>query len=245
LRHHQSAVGSLHVALRREVDFTLGQLFASSRVERELISALRRKQTGSEAGLFVLDNHARANRPRGDDPFVTRNAAIGRRGAVFPDQCAVAGLQTEREAVVRAEVHATVPQRRRESNRAFGKERPTLPPRPLIETINLVIRRRAEVNRVAVRHDVHGVIERRARFEPSFVVPEILIGRRRPRGLRRVASLIDPRLRKRQFELLRGDARASVVVHVRRPARDCIGQQLSGGTCFIGANAGLATTHNK
>ena len=167
--------------------------------------------------LTVQDHDSGADRPQRDQATVARNSPVGLVSAVLPDEPPIVDRQAVHTAVVRAHVDSLAVNRRRQPDWSFGEEGPLLLAGVQIETVHLVVGGRAKKDSLPVGHHVVRAIVGDTGLEPVAVVPEILLGRRRPGRSRCVGRPVRPDELQRQRQHVLGYARARGVVHIGGP----------------------------
>ena len=218
----ERGLGGQQVSLGRDAAL---RLFAAGVVAPELLAgggvdgveedALGREDAGGQVGHAPVDQDAAPQGPERDHPAVPQHAAVLRRGVEPPDDRPVLRVQAPRPAVVASHVDTAAGHGRRQADRAAGDRRPADAARLQIDAGDLVVGRRAEVDRPAGDHGLEHVVEV---YPPQFQNPLDRIGLGiSPAGLRTEKRLQCPALCKRRIELLGRDAAAGDVVAIRRP----------------------------
>jgi len=209
-----------HVALRREVGLFLLPLdFAGGGVKRGDEHALGREHPGGAVGQVADNDDAGPQRPTGNDPRVAGDAVVLQAKLSLPNPLAGFGVETVSAAVVRADEHPSLDDRRGQAHRPFGEERPARLAGGRVEAVDFIVRRRAVIEQTVGDDGVVGVIEDLPRLQVVNFVPAVPLGLAAPSGTRGVFGAMHPPVGERGEQRFGGDAGAGIVVLVGRPIR--------------------------
>ena len=234
-RSEQAVFRGQQVTLRRHPAlgrFATGVIaprqLAVLRVDGEHGHTFGRENAGAEVGGPVVHQHAGADGPQRDHLAAAQYLAFVRGRVELPLLAAVAGPQAVDEAVVGAEVHLVLPDRRRQPHGPARERAPTLPARGGVQRHHFAVRGRAEIDGAGGHGDVKSVVEMHAAQlglpVPAADRPWVRLA---PSRLRRVAGLEHPALRQRQLDGLRRHPAAGVVISVGRPVAGVRGRRHS------------------